>query len=192
MVPPKHVAPRLSLSPTFRPNRRPTSLRSHFKVGPPVKRFVNLASAGLCAVLLSACTPVETDEFAPAQTHDAASPPAKVKTEPAIGQPAPPKKSKSRVAAKIDDDPRRLIGLDVKSLARLLGTPGFTRRDPPAQLWRYRDKGCILDLFLYETPKQKSASIVRHFEARSLSKINMTARSCLRALLIARIGPISG
>lgn len=90
------------------------------------------------------------------------------------------------MAVKIDDDPRRLLGLDVKSLTGLLGAPQFTRRDPPAQLWRYRDKGCILDLFLYEDRKNKAESTVRHFEARSLSKSNMTARICLRALLIAR------
>jgi hypothetical protein len=158
----------------------------------PVKGLVNLATAGLCAAVLSACTPVETDEFAPAPTHEAVAPPTEVTTEPAVPEPQPQKKSKPRVAIKIDDDPRRLIGLDVKSLTGLLGTPGFTRRDPPAQLWRYRDKGCILDLFLYETPKHKSTSVVRHFEARSLSKTNMTARSCLRALLIARARPQSG
>ena len=151
-------------------------------------------AAWLCAAALAACTPVMTDEFAPAPAREAAVPPAEVETEvkPESAQPEPEEKSEPKVVVKIDDDPRRLIGLDVKSLTGLLGVPGFTRRDPPAQLWRYRDKGCILDLFLYETPKQNSASVVRHFEARSLSKSNMTARSCLRALLIARGQPDAG
>lgn len=160
-----------------------------------MKGIVNPAGAAmLCAIALAACTPVMTDEFAPAPTpaRKAVAPPVEVKTEPAMAQPEPPIKPEPRMAVKIDDDPGRLIGLDMNSLTGLLGTPGFTRRDPPAQLWRYRNKGCILDLFLYETRKQKSVSIVRHFEARSLSKTNMTARRCLRALLIARARPKAG
>lgn len=97
-----------------------------------------------------------------------------------------PAKPVAKLAVKIDDDPARLLGLTVKSLTQLLGAPRFTRRDPPAQLRRYRNKSCILDLFLYENPGQKPGSSVRHFETRSLSKTNMTARNCLRALLIAR------
>lgn len=147
------------------------------------------ATAGICATLLSGCTPVTTDESIPVAGREAETPPTvAVKSKPA----KPSAKPIPRVAVKIDDNPRRLLGLDVKSLTGLLGAPRFTRRDPPAQLWRYRDKGCVLDLFLYEDTNKKSRSTVRHYEARSLSNSNFTARSCLRALLIARQKPKAG
>lgn len=161
------------------------------------RRFLNWAAAGLCAVLLSGCVPVTGDEISPVADRETASPPAPTESKPVDASSEPASKPSTyskprRVAIKIDDDPRRLLGLDGKSLTGLLGRPGFKRRDPPAQLWRYRDKGCILDLFLYRDTKKKGRSFVRHFEARSLSKTNMTARSCLRALLVARTQPKAG
>jgi len=163
-----------------------------------VRRFVNLPiAAGLCAAFLVGCTPVMTDENIP--VGESAAPSRPVASKPSASKPgdsrtgdAAPKQSTepdapdTRVVVKIDDDPGQLLGLDVKSLTRLLGTPRFMRRDPPAQLWRYRDEDCILDLFLYVAAGKKTGSTVRHFETRSLSKSNMTTRSCLRALLIAR------
>ena len=44
--------------------------------------------------------------------------------------------------------PDRLIGQNQERLIRLLGVPSFKRRDPPAEVWRYRDQSCLLDLYL--------------------------------------------
>jgi len=154
-----------------------------------MKGIVTLAAFGICAAMLSGCTPVNTDEISPPADRETASAPMPMEAEPAEASPEPPSdsiQSKPQAAVRIDDDPRRLLGLDVKSLTGLLGAPRFTRRDPPAQLWRYRDESCILDLFLYEDSEKKTGSTVRHFEARGLTKTSMTARICLRALLTAR------
>jgi hypothetical protein len=154
-----------------------------------VRHIVNLTiAAGLCTAILVACTPVMTDENIPVGERAAPSGPGDGAPEQSTEPDAPD----AHVAVKIDDDPGQLLGLDIKSLTRLLGTPRFMRRDPPAQLWRYRDEDCILDLFLYVAAGKKTGSTVRHFETRSLSKTNMTTRSCLRALLIARRAPKAG
>ncbi len=153
-----------------------------------VRRIVNLPiAAGLCAAILVGCTPVMTEEDIPVGESAVPSRPGDSRTDGgAPEQTTEPDAPIAHVAVKIDDDPGQLLGLDVKSLTRLLGAPRFMRRDPPAQLWRYRDEDCILDLFLYVAAGKKTGSTVRHFETRSLSKSNMSTRSCLRALLIAR------
>ena len=46
-------------------------------------------------------------------------------------------------------DSQSLVGRGAREIAELLGEPGFKRRDPPAELWRYRAGTCMLDLFLY-------------------------------------------
>jgi hypothetical protein len=149
-----------------------------------MRNIVNLAAACVCAIMLSSCTPVATNEVADGLEITSPSPAAISKSVQA--SPETPTEPKTPVAVKINDDPRRLLGLDTKSLTVLLGAPGFTRRDPPAQLWRYRDKSCILDLYLYEISKKITGSTVRHYEARSPSNTYMPARTCFRALLTAR------
>jgi hypothetical protein len=133
----------------------------------------------------------------PAAAVDPIAPVAPGAPVEAVETPAQPRiVAKLRPEIKINDDPGQLLGLDGDNLTGLLGAPRFTRRDPPAQLWRYRGKSCVLDVFLFKKAGSGSGSgsgsVVRHFEARSLSKTSMTARICLRALLIARAQPKAG
>ncbi len=91
----------------------------------------------------------------------------------------------------IDDDPERLMGLGAGELTLMLGSPGFVRRDASAQLWRYRNKSCILDLFLYRNAGRPEF-IVSHVEAR-LSKGGAAAkRDCFGALLLERLDREAG
>ena len=50
----------------------------------------------------------------------------------------------------IISDPTRLKGLSPVQVRSVLGLPGFTRRDAPAEIWQYRGRACTLDLFLYD------------------------------------------
>lgn len=47
-------------------------------------------------------------------------------------------------------DPSRLKGMSAAQLTEAFGRPVFTRRDLPAEIWQYRGKACMLDLFLYD------------------------------------------
>lgn len=41
------------------------------------------------------------------------------------------------------------MGLAAAAVTALLGPPDYRRRDKPAEIWQYRNDGCVLDIFLY-------------------------------------------
>jgi hypothetical protein len=80
-------------------------------------------------------------------------------------------------------DPARLIGLDPRKLAALLGRPTLVRRDPPAQIWQFHDRYCILDVFLYDRRSGLEVTYVEARQPRSTAAAN--SRECLRLKLQA-------
>ena len=129
-------------------------------------------------------------------TPAAPVPAAPVATDPVAAGPAiiPPGETEPAVARapeiEIDSNPRRLVGLDQSGLTALLGAPMFRRRDAPAELWRYRTRACILDLFLYRPGEGAGAGApltVHHYRARTPENGTLAAASCLEALLRARL-----
>jgi hypothetical protein len=57
-------------------------------------------------------------------------------------------------------EPARLKGLSPIQVKAVLGHPGFTRRDTPAEIWQYRGRACTIDLFLYDEPGGKRVAHV--------------------------------
>ncbi len=86
-------------------------------------------------------------------------------------------------------DPETLIGYDNRALEGLLGLPSFTRQDPPAELWQYRNDVCTLDLFLYETAS--GGHSVEHYEFRETGKSREAAEQCLRSIIEKRLASAS-
>ena len=119
-------------------------------------------------------------------TAPAAGPPtvAAATAVPSVVPPAPEKPA-------IDDDPERLMGLGAGELTRMLGSPGFVRRDATAQLWRYRNKSCILDLFLYSSAGRPEY-FVSHVEARRSEGGAAPKRECFGALLLDQLDREAG
>ena len=76
--------------------------------------------------------------------------------------------------------PDRLVGLPPLEVTALLGEPGFSRRDGPAELWQYRGESCVLDLFLH---KDGPALRVTHVEVRGRSVSRVDVDGCWRALV---------
>ena len=60
--------------------------------------------------------------------------------------------------------PGNLLGLDEASLKHWFGSPSFIRRDYPAEVWQYRAKACVLELYLYPADDHMA---VTHAEATS-------------------------
>ncbi len=54
----------------------------------------------------------------------------------------------------------RIKGMEKNAIARLLGEPGFIRRDDPAEIWQYRGERCILDIFMYKNGNSFTAAHV--------------------------------
>lgn len=93
----------------------------------------------------------------------------------------------------VNNDPKRLLGLDQGGLSDLLGTPAFMRRDAPAQLWRYRGETCRIDLFLYREGKTDPARyVVRHYAVLSDIDPPPSAGDCLKGMLLARLSKQAG
>jgi hypothetical protein len=67
-----------------------------------------------------------------------------------------------------------VIGLDAAAVAKLLGRPGVTRIEGPAQLWQYAGRACVLDIVFYDAR-------AAYAEARDFQGANVATRACLRA-----------
>ncbi|WP_146747632.1 hypothetical protein [Paramagnetospirillum kuznetsovii] len=79
--------------------------------------------------------------------------------------------------------PEGLKGLSAAQVEDALGTPGFRRRDPPAEIWQYRVKSCTLDLFLYV---ETAGRMVAHYAVRSPVGSPVSDRACLDEVLNAK------
>ncbi len=77
-----------------------------------------------------------------------------------------------------------LSGQSRAQVTALLGAPGFTREDNPAEIWQYRGSGCLLDVFLYRE-KGGDAYKVRHAETRSGAGKTVSETDCFAGLINA-------
>ena len=161
-----------------------------------------LAAVAICA--LAACETSSTTDEAPLAPEPASSPerPGVVmpaappgpqssseQADPGSAAPAPALAARPEPAEPtVDSNPERLLGLDRGGLTDLLGSPAFVRDDAPAQLWRYRNETCLLDLFLYtDNDPYRKRLTVKHYEARGAGDNKIEAEACLKNLLLARI-----
>ena len=95
----------------------------------------------------------------------------------------PPPETVPAQQASLDIGPDRVLGLDRRAVATLLGEPDFVRRENPMELWRYRHEGCAVALFLYaEEPGGGGPFRVRHIEAWAPGDEQISPRACLSAL----------
>jgi len=79
-----------------------------------------------------------------------------------------------------------LNGATTSTVQSLLGQPAFVRADPPALYWRFGDKTCALDVYLYTGTN--GAMQVQHTELRHQTEATAASTSCLdhlRRTLIA-------
>ena len=67
------------------------------------------------------------------------------------------------------NEPSRLKGLTPVQVQQVLGQPGFLRQDAPAEIWQYRGRACILDLYIYD---QGNGRTVDHWAVRSPARLN--------------------
>lgn len=98
--------------------------------------------------------------------------------------------SSPEAALTIGRDVDRLLGLSPEQVLDVLGPSTFTRRDGPAEIWRYATDDCFLTLFLHRGDKPRgSALTVQHFESSPRSRAGaawVNARTCYGQLLDAR------
>ena len=150
-------------------------------------RYAGLLLAGL---LVGCVADPTTDDFnsapqaaAPQSQPEKPAPaptsaPVPVPAQPAPMPPPPPKI--------VSLPPIQLLGMKRGDILQHLGPPTFQRRDQTALLLRYREGGCILDLFLYPNNQGGSGKSVDYMEARSPEGEKIDTKPCIDAVRKAK------
>ena len=86
-------------------------------------------------------------------------------------------------------EPEGLVGLDFVKTEDLLGPPSLLTEEPPAKIWSYNGRNCVLQLFFY--PKVGGAFEVLTYKAiggegDGQEVDEELARSCLMELIVER------
>jgi hypothetical protein len=82
--------------------------------------------------------------------------------------------------------PQRMKGLFAEEVEKMFGVPDFKHYDKPAEIWQYRKKECLLDIFLYIDKHQSNNLRVRHAEVRGRSISKISQKNCLLQALRVR------
>lgn len=76
--------------------------------------------------------------------------------------------------------PKDLINQNKDKLITLLGTPSFKRRDPPAEIWRYRNRRCLVDFYFYQSADPRSVAMkIKFIESRTPKGPNTPIMACI-------------
>ncbi len=139
--------------------------------------------AGL--LLLSGCSefdrrPIPT---APAQTTQI--PPREEVVEPVAdaAEPLPmPTRKPDTLASRTDLDPERLIGLSTFQTESMLGLPALQDERPPAKVWTYNARACVLSIFFYPDINTRVFQALT-YEFNEEVKTDAAKRRCLEELV---------
>ena len=137
----------------------------------------------ILGLLLSACvTPLERSTLATHTTADRKPATIAAPSNRASAPEEPADKKAETVTITRVPAPEQLIGKTIVDITSLFGNPTFVRRDPPGEFWRYRFKGCVLELYFYE---RGGTWRVDHMEIRGGKRPITNQPSCI-ALLRSR------
>jgi len=175
--------------------------RANGRVMTEARQNRRLAAVLACGLALTGCVtttgPDSGEAASPAPSTQSVTQTAAIpKTAPTVSAVPPPKAVPEIVPQAEPEpllpvpDPASLVGYDGAALENLFGKPSFTRRDPPAALWQYRNDRCTLDLFLYEGAS--GGYSVEHLEVRETAPSTEATEHCLRAIIeqkLAAAGP---
>jgi hypothetical protein len=141
--------------------------------GKPASTYRNIGVEGSrpAGSIAGAPTPRPADTAA-LPAAPAAPVPAIPLAKPAPGVPA--------IDPKSLPTPQRMVGMTPDELTRLLGEPGFKRRDDPAEIWQYRGERCFLDVFLY---RDKGRTEVSYVDVRGTTVVKVPGEECVLDVL---------
>jgi len=106
--------------------------------------------------------------------------------EPSEPLPVPGRKPDD-VAARPDLAPERLIGLSTFQTEALLGVPALQDERPPAKVWTYNAKRCVLSIFFYPDINTRVFQALT-YEFNEEVKTDAAKRRCLEELVREHAG----
>lgn len=144
----------------------------------------------LVGLFLAGCT-LEQREIpkAPAPAPLSAEPEDDgVAEEDVAEEPLPlPERKPDTLAARPDLDPERIIGLSTTQAKSLLGQPALEDERPPAKIWTYNAKACVLSIFFYPDINTRVFQALT-YEFNEEAKTDAAKRRCLEELVRERTG----
>lgn len=163
-----------------------------------IRAGIHHLSGALLAAMLAGCAidptlgPFDTP---PAQQQQPAAQGAEAATgvneaagaTAAPSSPAPDAQPEKTPPEIVSLPPIQLLGMNQEEIVRHLGQPVFQRRDRSALLLRYREEGCILDLFLYPPAQGGGERAVNYVEARTPEGQRIEADPCVDSVRKSRI-----
>lgn len=81
--------------------------------------------------------------------------------------------------------PEDLSGAAPAKVRSLLGMPGLTRREPPAEVWQYVASACVIDVIFYPPDEGGSRGVglhAAHLVSRDLEGDALAPAACLDRL----------
>ena len=152
-----------------------------------LKRFLFIYVLSI-ALALSACITPSNDldysDNAPRKKNGGISQPAPDKLAASNKKPSSPNKPDKKEAPIKPISLAEIHGQNKSTLIKVLGRPSFKRSDRPAEIWRYHDKACLLDIYLYQPLKTNTpnALLVNYIEARMPQGTRTETLRCLNII----------
>ncbi|WP_143006233.1 hypothetical protein [Limimonas halophila] len=89
----------------------------------------------------------------------------------------------------VDPDPERILDQGPQTVRSVLGPPTRVRSEPPARIWQYVSRRCVLDVFLYKADGGDGERRAVYLDARDRQAKPLETRTCLRSLLSQQAAP---
>ena len=85
--------------------------------------------------------------------------------------------SLGRIKTALINKPEQIAAITEADARILLGAPQQVRGLHPGQVYQYRSKLCVLDLFIDPAHNSRNARQIKHFEIRPRGKVQLNTRS---------------
>ena len=93
-----------------------------------------------------------------------------------------PARKPPALAARTELEPDRLIGLSTFQTESLLGVPALEDERPPAKVWTYNARACVLNIFFYPDINTRVFQALT-YEFNEEVKSDAAKRRCLEELV---------
>jgi hypothetical protein len=147
-----------------------------------------LSAISAVLLFLSGCSALDKREIAtaPAPTLNV---PDRGEAEPVAAEdPLPlPTRKPDTLVRRTDLDPERLIGLSTFQTESMLGIPALQDERPPAKVWTYNAKACVLSIFFYPDINTRVFQALT-YEFNAEVKTDAAKRRCLEELVREHAG----
>lgn len=143
---------------------------------------------GLGFLGVAACT--ETAVTSPTQEQGIVLKIAESKKEDsvAVNEPRATSQLRSVRATALPKRSLILLGMERENVRLLLGAPQMARHEPPAEVWQYRGRDCVLNVFFYKGKNAQTTAQVEHVEMMPLTEDAQVAAgdNCIDSMVMRR------